>query len=1022
MTRNSRVQATALAYVCSFKTPAWISGAAAVLRAFTLLLALGLPGARLGAADDSVWGRPVVKVRLNADADLTAAQFKTEIIQKEQEPLDRSKVAASLKNLYATGRFVELVAVAEPQGQSVTLVFQAKARYYIGVVRVQGAPRNVDAAALESASRLRLGQPLSPEALTEAKSRIISVLQSNAYYTAKVEAEEDRHRESEEADILFTVTPGPAARLSGVDFTGDPGVPPGTLLKKAGWKAGMQLRSTRLERGLSRLRAFYVKRDHLEAAASAEKRAYDPKTGTERLTVRVDRGPQIRIRVAGARVSASTLRSVLPAYRQASADQLTLVEGEQALQNYFGQKGHYLAQVKLAAKTPSGSQGNLDVTYAVNRGPKGRFVGYAFRGNQLVARSDLADVVALQPAGSVFSRRGRFDSDLLDRSVQAISTLYQGRGFLEAKVSTSLDENYQGQSHALFVTFNIEEGSQVHVGKLTLTGLGESDQKRIGSAMLTQPGKPYSPARARADRDAILTDLTNHGYSQATASWNASEPTAQHLVDVEYQVNTGPRQTIRRVVVLGNEFTRDTVIDRQINIEGGQALNHSALLTTQQRLYDLGLFNQVQVSTQDPGSPQDEKTVLVGVEEAKRWTLGYGGGLDVQRLPGNSVSSSSESSTTPAATPPSPTQYGVSPRVSFEVDRINLGGRPQTYTLAGHYSNLEKVGSTSYSIPNFLGHPSLDLRITGLVDQSRNVLTFNSKREEASVSLQKRYSPHSSLVGRYNFRHVSVSNLQINPAVVPLLSQSVLVATVGGSYINDRRDNPVDATRGSYSSVDADLAWTGFGSSADFGRISFQNSTYYRLSPHLVLARNTRLGVEPTFGPPLALTPGTPPPTGVNQILEGVPLPERFFMGGADTHRAFSLNEAGPRDLITGFPLGGRALFLNQVELRFPLAQNRLGLVLFEDAGNTFSTIDRMKLLKFTQNSPTEFDYDVQAAGLGVRYQTPVGPLRFDVAYSPNIPRYVVCANTSLAVCPASEVEVLRLPSFQFFLSVGQSF
>ena len=96
--------------------------------------------------------------------------------------------------------------------------------------------------------------------------------------------------------------------------------------------------------------------------------------------------------------------------------------------------------------------------------------------------------------------------------------------------------------------------------------------------------------------------------------------------------------------------------------------------------------------------------------------------------------------------------------------------------------------------------------------------------------------------------------------------------------------------------------------------------------------------------------------------------------------------------------------------------------MLFEDAGNTFSTINRMKLLKFTQNSPKEFDYDVQALGLGLRYQTPVGPIRFDVAYSPNIPRYTVCANTNVSVCPPDEVEVLRLPSFQFFLSVGQSF
>jgi len=989
------------------------------LRAFATLGALVLPLTRLPAADQSPWGRTVVQIRLDVDADLSAAQFQSEIIQKEQQPLDRSKVADSLKNLYATGRFVELTAVANPQLHGVALVFQGKARYFVGVVRVEGAPRGVDPDALASASRLRLGDPLSSEGLGEARSRMVSLLRDSAYYQASVEVDEDRHRDSASADLVFTATPGPAARLAGVNFTGNTEVPPANLLKQARWKAGQQLTSARLERGLARLRSFYVKRDYIEASVAVETRTYDPKTGTERLAIRVECGPQIRIRVVGARVSASTLRGILPAYRQASVDEISLLEGEQALQNYFGQKGYYLAQVKLAGKTRGTSPGSQIITYEATPGPKGRFVGYAIRGNESVARSELADVIALQPGGTLLARQGHFDTDLLNRSTQAITVLYQSRGFLDVKVSTSLDQTYQGQAHTLFVTFNIEEGPQTHVGKLTMTGLSESDQRRIGSSMLTLPGKPYSPSRARADRDSILADLANHGYSQATVDWHASEPTAERLVDVDYRVKTGPRQTIQRVVLLGNEFTRNSVIKREITIGGGQSLNKSALLQTQQRLYDLGLFSQVQISPQDPNGPQNEKTVLVGVEEAKRWTLGYGGGLDVQRLPGNSTSSSGSGSST---APPSQTQYGVSPRVSLEVDRINLGGRPQTYSLAGHYSNLEKIGSTSYSIPNFLGHPRLDLRITGLVDQSRNVLTFNSKREEASVSIQKRYSPHSSLVGRYNFRHVSVSNLQISPAAIPLLSQSVLVATVGGSYINDHRDNPIDATRGSYSTVDADVAWKGFGSSADFGRITLQNATYYRLNPRVVLARNTRFGVEPTFGSPPPLAPGTPPPTGINEVLEGVPLPERYFMGGQDSHRAFALNEAGPRDPITGFPLGGRALFLNQVELRFPLEQNRLGLVLFEDAGNAFSTINRMKLLKFAQSSPNEFDYDVQAVGLGLRYQTPVGPIRFDVAYSPNIPRYSVCTNTNVSVCPADEVEVLRLPSFQFFLSVGQSF
>jgi outer membrane protein insertion porin family len=473
--------------------------------------------------------------------------------------------------------------------------------------------------------------------------------------------------------------------------------------------------------------------------------------------------------------------------------------------------------------------------------------------------------------------------------------------------------------------------------------------------------------------------------------WHASEETPRHEVDLEYHIDPGHKQTIERVVVLGNRYTRNSVIDDQLTFGEGEPLSQSSLLESQQRLYDLGLFNQVQITTQAAGSSETQKTVLVGLEEAKRWTLGYGGGIDVQRLPSNQAQG----------------KYGVSPRVSLEVDRINLGGRPQTFALMGHFSDLEKIGSTQYTIPQLFGHRDLTLRLTGLVDQSRDVLTFDSKRQEVSVVLQKQYGPHASLLGRYDFRNVDVSNLRVNPALIPLLSQAGLVATLGGTYINDHRDNPVDATQGSYSVADVNVAWDKLGSSANFIRITGQNSTYYRLGSRLVLARNTRLGLEPTFGPA--------------SVTGGVPLSERFFMGGVDSHRGFSLNEAGPRDPLTGFPIGGRALFLNQVELRFAVEPSRLGLVLFEDAGNTYSSFSRLRLLKVTQGAPTDFDYTVHAAGLGVRYQTPVGPLRFDVGYSLNPPRFEQCT-VSASVCPAGSLEVLRLPNFQFFLSVGQSF
>jgi len=206
--------------------------------------------------------------------------------------------------------------------------------------------------------------------------------------------------------------------------------------------------------------------------------------------------------------------------------------------------------------------------------------------------------------------------------------------------------------------------------------------------------------------------------------------------------------------------------------------------------------------------------------------------------------------------------------------------------------------------------------------------------------------------------------------------------------------------------VDVFVANTGLGSQSDFGRMSGQNATYYRLNKHVIFARNTRLGLEATYG--RSQEPSEP-------VVNVIPLPELFFMGGSESHRGFSINQAGPRDPVGGYPIGGRALFLNSLELRFPFEHNHYGLVLFHDAGNVFSSIDTLRLLKFHQSSPTDFDYTVHAVGIGVRYQTPVGPLRLDIGYNLNPPSYQVQPVNA-------PLQIHQLPRIQFSLSVGQAF
>jgi outer membrane protein assembly complex protein YaeT len=939
---------------------------------------------------------------LDSDAHLRVGTFKDQISQKIGQPLERSKVAQTLKDVYRTGRFRTLRADVESRADGVGLVLVGEATFFLGTMRVDGAPKAASSGALESAAGLRLGEPVSAEILAGAAERMKATLAENAYHEARVEYTLSRDLDNQVAGVSFSVEAGRPARLSQVESEGWPGE---RLAAIARWRPGTQLTTGSLERGRSRIRDFYVKQGHLQASTTLLSRNYDPKRFTERLTVRVDAGPIIRVRVRGADISSHQLKQLLPVYRDGQTDDLALESGQRRLEDYLERQGYFQASVKWQRDSRPDPP-TISVTYIIDRGVQGSFVGFSLTGNRSIPDQEALQVLSLQPRD--FPRvRGVFSKNLLDHDVRALTALYHSRGFLDARVTPKLNDHYGNEPNSLFVVFSVEEGPLTRVGRLDIRGVEPEVRSHLRSLLSATSGQPYSLARVDADRDSILSYFADRGYNQAKVTWSASPPSPNHEVDLKYQIEPGLQQKIERLVLMGNEHTRAGLVRRQLTIAPGQWLSQGQLLESQKRLYDLGVFNQVQIAPQDPDNPQPEETVLVSMQETQRWALGYGFGFDVQAL----------SNVQPQG------QYQASPRGSVDLTRLDVGGRNQTFSVGGRISDVEKGGSASYFIPRIGGFANLDLRLRALAGQYRDVLTFNSTRKEVALTLLEHFSASASLQGQYSFRKVETSDLLISPQAIPLFSQPVRVATLRLTYINDYRDNPIDATKGSLSSADAAVAWQDLGSKANFVRVGGQNSSFYRLSPHVILARNTRLGMEAVFGPPVSTTITGLNGTPMEVLARDVPLPERLFMGGPDSHRGFSFDQAGPRDAETGYPIGGRGLFLNSVELRFPVRRNKYGLVLFDDAGNVFSTVGRMRLLKFSQSSPTDFDYMVNANGIGLRYNTPVGPLRLDVSYAINASRYQVCNASPLPQpCPASALEVRQLPRFVFSFGVGQSF
>jgi outer membrane translocation and assembly module TamA len=156
--------------------------------------------------------------------------------------------------------------------------------------------------------------------------------------------------------------------------------------------------------------------------------------------------------------------------------------------------------------------------------------------------------------------------------------------------------------------------------------------------------------------------------------------------------------------------------------------------------------------------------------------------------------------------------------------------------------------------------------------------------------------------------------------------------------------------------------------------------------------------------------------------MQSIPLPERFFGGGGTSHRGFPDNQAGPRDLDTGFPLGGNALLFHNTELRFPFLTDNITGVLFHDMGNVYSSPANISF-RFKQRDLQDFNYMVHAAGFGIRYRTPVGPIRLDLSYSANPPAFMGLEGTRAEVIAGTAPRTRQsVRHFQFFFSIGQTF
>jgi outer membrane protein insertion porin family len=821
------------------------------------------------------------------------------------------------------------------------------------------------------------GQPLDREAVRRAVELMFA---TGRFEDVPVELVRDEQGRG----VTVVFRPLPAPLLAAVRVEGDRVLSAGALARIARLRPGEPLWRSRLERAARDVGLALARRGMPEALVDAD--AVRVADGADAV-FRVHAGPRVTVGRADVEadspVDTAALRQLArpragAIYRKEQAD-----AAAEAMRRQLVRAGRWRAAVELRPTYDPG-RGIMDLVFHLHPGPqmKVEVRGTPGRGERLASIRDLlresgvsADALAaaseqletrlralgyrevvvklvseahessetlvyqVEPgpraiAASVElrgadpsllaglrTRAGRPIVDAaLDEDVRALVARLSERGHFEAAFETELPEG----GGNLAVVFVARPGPSAVVRSVAVEGPAPpTERDERPPELAVRAGLPYRLAEVARSRDALASAWRRVGYLEVKVRPEISLSPAQDEASIRFVVEPGARNVVDHLVLAGLQRTRPEVVEREMVLRVGEPFSFERVLESQRRLSSLGIFERVSISELDPG--REPRAVVVSVQEAPRTTVSWGLGYSEQdRVRG-----------------------------SVELTRRNLWGLGRSASLFARGSFRGSRLLANYREPWLFGK-RLDSFVTGFWEQEART-SFDYSRGGGTLQVGRTVDLRTSLILRYLLQDTHVYNQRVPIDEIDRQYRTYTVSGPSASVVFDSRDDPLEPKRGVLLSADAQLSLRGLGGES-FLRGYFQAASVHQLGSDLVLVVSGRLGLAESLA---AQTPY-------------LPLPERFFAGGDYGPRGFAEDAVGPQ--LPGsngglYPTGGNALVLGGTELRYNVTHS-FQLASFLDVGNVYTEVHDIALGALRRS-----------VGLGVRYRTPIGPVRLDWGY-----------------------------------------
>jgi outer membrane protein assembly complex protein YaeT len=929
----------------------------------------GFAAAGAGAAAGAAEPEDVVAIEVRTDAPVSAADLERRVAISVGQPLRRDEVEKTLRDLQTLGWGSDAEVRTRPAGAAgdgeiaeVTL----RARTRIVKVGFEGETE-ISPAELRRSLAVAVGDFLARDKLDLSLGTLRELYLTRGFPEIDLSVDSVPAGEHEVA-VVFAVRAGRRTEIASVTF--EPALPAdldGGARKELKLEPGKGFSRSAARDAAERLEGFLHRRGYRLARVDAVRAEVTEAAATvagqrarAALTVPVTLGPRVTIDVVGA------------GRQELGKDPLEIGEGEgydealvmqlvSRLERRLQERGYYDAVITRAEER---SEGAIHLTLTVEAGKRATLAEIRFEGNRAIASEKLLPLLSAAPKRLLQPASGRLVDELLTEDLANIKSFYASQGYAQAKVGPARVERSAAADGARIVlVIPIEEGDRTEVASVEIVGAVQLEDE-IGAPAVRrrlglETGGPFHGLLLQNAVDQLAAMYDERGYEGSEIATEVTWP-EERKAAVTLIVREGTPIVIDRVLVRGRGRTRPGVIESVLSFAPGDRASTRNLLEAQRRLYNLGVFSRADLELAKTGELADQQDLRVSVREAPARRVTYAVGYD--------------------------SDEGWRGQLGWV--HSNLFGRALNWQTDVRLGQEAEQIRTYLQMP-YLGRWPITSSFTAFRLEQQRVTYFS---RQLGTQVQADYLSATRRAGLlFGYRNVTVELDPDRPATggepIPREERDVQIASLSPSLFVDHRDDPIDPRRGWSALVQAEEAFPWLSAEEEFTKLFAQGTLAVGAGGSSVLAASVRLGAIDVS------RDAAPPDTSLPPALESreIPISERFFGGGRTTHRAYRLDRLGIRgDTLCGvvetplsdddlcreendqgnfLPVGGNGLALVNLDYRFGIT-GALGGVVFLDGGNVWSDAADLDLRKLKWG-----------AGLGVRYLSPIGPLRAEIAW-----------------------------------------